>query len=108
MASATVAADSIVLAMTGGEVKQEGMPIFIGEVMASILGKVGPKGMNFARYSIDYHILRNYLHVLLEWGEDRAEFAIPAYAKDIVKKYLDNDKTFVELKKKILLKREMK
>jgi len=108
MASATVAADSIILAMTGGDVKQEGMPMFVGGLMAMALTKIGPKGMNFARYSIDYHILRNYLHVLLEWGEDRAQYAIPVYAKDIVKKYLDNDKSFADLKEKILVKREIK
>ena len=108
MASATVAADSIILAMTGGDVKQEGMLMFVGELMAMALTKIGPKGMNFDRYSIDYHILRNYLHVLLEWGEDRAQYAIPVYAKDIIKKYLDNDKSFADLKEKILVKREIK
>jgi len=108
MASATVAADSIVLAMAGGEVKQEGMPVLVGEIMAMALTKIGPKGMNFARYSIDYHILRNYLHVLMEWGEERAQYAIPIYAKNIIKKYLDNDKTFADLKEKIVLRRQIR
>jgi len=107
MASATVAADSIVLAMSGGEVKQEGMNSLVGEAMAFLLTEViGPKGMNFARYSIDYHILRNYLHVLMEWGEDRAEIAIPIYAKKIVNKYLEHDKSFAKLKEKILSRRQ--
>jgi len=105
MASATVAADSIVMAMAGGQVKQEGVNKFVGEIMALALTKIGPKGMNFARYSIDYHILRNYLHVLMEWGEDRAEYAIPIYAKNIIDKYLDYDPSFAELKEKILQRR---
>jgi coenzyme F420-reducing hydrogenase beta subunit len=48
-ATATVASDSIVLAMTGGDVKQKGMPILLGELMATVMSSLGPKGINFAR-----------------------------------------------------------
>jgi len=102
MASATVSSDSIIQAMVGGEVKQEGLPRLVGEAMAMAMSGFGPKGINFARYSIDYHILRNYLHVLKEWGEDRTHYALPLYAREIVKKYLKNDKSFAALKETIL------
>lgn len=89
LASATVAADSIVLDMVGGQVPEKGMPVIMGNVMAFVISNyVGPKGINFARYSIDYHILRNYLHVLQAWGEDRAMSTMPQYARDIVNHYL--------------------
>ena len=101
IAMATVLADSIVLGMTGGEVKKEGMPRLIGEVMAFIISNVGPKGINFARYSIDYHLLRNYLHVLDEWGDERADSSLPKYATEIVQKYLSTDDKLVELKETI-------
>ena len=102
IAMATVVADSIVLAMTGGEVKEEGMPRLIGEVMAFIMTNVGPKGINFARYSIDYHLLRNYLHILDAWGEQRAETSLPKYAVEIVNKYMETDQKLVELKETIV------
>lgn len=105
ISTATVASDSIVQAMVGGEVKTEGMPRFLGEVMAIVLRNIGPKGIGFARYSIDYHLLRNYLHVLDEWGEDRAEESMPQYAKDIVDRYLDQDESFAKLRDTILTKR---
>ena len=101
IAMATVLADSIVLAMTGGEVKEEGMPRLIGEVMAFIMTNVGPKGINFARYSIDYHLLRNYLHVVDAWGEQRAKKSLPTYATEIVNKYMETDEKLVELKETI-------
>ena len=52
-ATATVTSDSIVLAMTGGEVKQKGMPNLWGELMATVISSLGPKGINFARYVLD-------------------------------------------------------
>mmetsp|Transcript_33000 Transcript_33000/g.72381 ORF Transcript_33000/g.72381 Transcript_33000/m.72381 type:complete len:484 (-) Transcript_33000:91-1542(-) len=105
IAVATVLADSIVLAMTGGEVKQEGMPRFVGEVMAFIMSNVGPKGVNFARYSIDYHLLRNYLHVLDAWGESRTHTALPRYARDIVDRYVDSDDKLREIQSMIRTKK---
>lgn len=105
IASATVSSDSIVLAMVGGDIKEEGMPRFIGEIMATLMRSMGPKGVNFARYSIDYHILRNYLHVLDEWGEERSRAALPQYAQDIVDHYLTTDKQFSALQKTLLSRR---
>jgi hypothetical protein len=61
--SATVSADNIALAIVGGEMKTEGVPRFVGNNVASVMRAVGPKEVNFARYSLDYHLLRNYLHV---------------------------------------------
>jgi len=105
IALATVESDSIVMEMTErGKVPEKGMPRFMGEIMASVMGTIGPKGINFARYSIDYHILRNYLHILDEWGEARAKKSMPKYASEIVEKYLEDEK-FSILKESILSKK---
>jgi hypothetical protein len=97
IASVTVLSDSIVLAMRGGAVKEAGLPKWIAELMAFALRNIGPKGINFARYSIDYHILRNYLHVLDVWGPERAKTSIPEYAQDIIDYYLKTDPAMASL-----------
>ena len=101
----TVASDGIVAEMIGKQPMEEGMPRFVGKIVAKILTGIGPKGLNFANYSIDYHILRNYLHVLDAWNEERAHVSMPQYAKDIVGTYLDQSKEFRNLKESILMKK---
>ena len=104
-ASTTVLSDNIVQRMVGGEMKSEGMPRLLGELLATVMTAAGPKGVNFARYSLDYHILRNYLNVLDVWGESGASNMIPAYSLEIVKKYLNTDEAFKDLAEKIKSKR---
>ena len=99
----TVASDGIVAEMVGGKPKEEGMPRFLGGIVAKILTGMGPKGMNFASYSIDYHILRNYLHIIDVWGEEKAGSFLPQYSKDIVEGYLNRSKEFRDLKESVVL-----
>lgn len=33
--------------------------------------QIGPKGLEFARYSLDYHTIRNYLYTNRSWGKER-------------------------------------
>ncbi|XP_050372280.1 7-hydroxymethyl chlorophyll a reductase, chloroplastic [Argentina anserina] len=65
-------------------------PKFIGNLIAFLLNLVGPKGLEFARYSLDYHTIRNYLHVNRTWGKERADRHMPSYAKKIVDMYNKN------------------
>ncbi|XP_004297930.1 PREDICTED: 7-hydroxymethyl chlorophyll a reductase, chloroplastic [Fragaria vesca subsp. vesca] len=65
-------------------------PKFIGNVIAFLLNLVGPKGLEFARYSLDYHTIRNYLHINRTWGKERADRHIPSFAKKIVDMYNKN------------------
>eukprot|EP00250_Pteridium_aquilinum_P013030 c21089_g1_i2 orf=189-1514(-) len=44
---------------------------FAGNLIAFLLNLVGPKGLEFGRYSLDYHTIRNYLHVHRVWGKKR-------------------------------------
>ncbi|CAI5463585.1 unnamed protein product [Closterium sp. Yama58-4] len=62
-------------------------PRLVGHIIAFLLDLVGPKGLEFARYSLDYHTIRNYLHVHRVWGKERAEQHIPKYAKEVVARY---------------------
>lgn len=67
--------------------KQKPAPRFVGNLIAFFLNLVGPKGLEFGRYSLDYHNIRNYLHVHRAWGKKRADEHIPSYAKKIVAMY---------------------
>jgi 7-hydroxymethyl chlorophyll a reductase len=64
------------------------LPRSIGQLLAWVLTKLGPQGLEFAKYSIDYHTLRNYLYVKRHWGQ-KADQHIPGYAKAIVAEYAD-------------------
>ncbi len=105
-AMATVSSDCIVQKMIGGEVKTPSMPRFLGEIMATIMTNIGPKGVSFARYSIDYHVLRNYLHCVDAWGEEAANRMLPNYCADIVNHYLETNIVFRRMVKQIKQKIE--
>ncbi len=83
------------------------MPLFLGEVLARLLTLLGPKGLDFAKYSIDYHVLRNYLFLINEWGLERTEQSLPQYAKAIVQEYQDYS-SFLELQSAVLSNRKQK
>ncbi|CAM6002567.1 unnamed protein product [Sphagnum balticum] len=70
-----------------GQGKTQPAPRFVGNLIAFLLNLVGPKGLEFGRYSLDYHSIRNYLHVYRAWGKSRAEQHIPSYAKKLVAMY---------------------
>lgn len=80
-----------------------GLPIWLGNAMATIMSWVGPKGLAFARYSIDYHILRNFFHVLhaCQGDEEKTFGKLPSSAVRIVKEYLRSSKELELLKGKI-------
>ena len=63
------------------------MPVWLGNILAGILTRIGPTGLEFGRYSLDYHTIRNYLYVKRHWPGSRAEQHLPAYAKQIVAEY---------------------
>lgn len=87
---ATVMSDAIVQQLMGETAKDSGLPIWLGEVLAIVFRSLGPKELNFARYSIDYHILRNYFYVLSNTPRGR-EPAMPESARQIVAAYVESD-----------------
>eukprot|EP00958_Prasinococcus_capsulatus_P026024 scaffold4521_cov388-Prasinococcus_capsulatus_cf.AAC.4 len=89
-----------------------GMPRFLGRILATVLEKVrlmrvndfplacvvtdirtlrrvqlGPKGLEFGRYSLDYHTIRNYLHVQRRFPPGLRERHLPTYAKKVIEQY---------------------
>lgn len=94
---ATVSSDNLVQKMVGGKIKTQGMPVLLGNILAALMTNIGPKGTSFARYSIDYHLLRNYLHCLDFYGEETANKMLPEYSTDIVNYYCDKNDEFRKL-----------
>ena len=74
---------------TLGRGPPEPAPRDVGNVIASILTAVGPTGKAFGMYSLDYHTVRNYLHVKRHFGE-RADRHVPEYARRVVDEYNAN------------------
>lgn len=69
------------------EVKR--MPLSVGKLLANVMTAIGPKGVSFAKYSVDYHTLRNYVYVHRNFKSNKQNAArhIPSYAKQIVEEY---------------------
>ena len=102
----TVISDSLVKTLYEPEFDpsgQTGMPEWLGNMVANVLLSIGPKGLAFARYSIDYHLLRNFFHVLhsCKGDEERAYRKLPMPAVQIVQEYLHSKKPIKDLKDRI-------
>ena len=62
-------------------------PRLVGSLLARLLTAIGPRGLEFARYSLDYHTVRNALYVKRTFSPAQAEAHLPAYAKAVVAAY---------------------
>ncbi|WP_245395558.1 Coenzyme F420 hydrogenase/dehydrogenase, beta subunit C-terminal domain [Anthocerotibacter panamensis] len=62
------------------------IPVWVARLVGIVVNKVGPKGLEFARFSIDSHFIRNYLYVKRNYPQ-RLEQHVPEYAKKIVHQY---------------------
>ncbi|CAK0787353.1 hypothetical protein CVIRNUC_010573 [Coccomyxa viridis] len=60
------------------------LPKPVGNVLAKVLTWLGPKGLEFGRYSTDYHYIRNYIYVNRHMGAKRAARHVPEFAKRLV------------------------
>ncbi|BDA42980.1 probable coenzyme F420 hydrogenase subunit beta [Coccomyxa sp. Obi] len=59
----------------------------VGNLIAKLLTWLGPKGLEFGRYSIDYHYIRNFIYVNRHMGPGRAAQHTPEFAKRLVAMY---------------------
>ena len=66
------------------------MPVWLGNILARVLLALGPKGLEFGRYSVDYHFIRNWLYVNRNWAPGRVQEHVPDYARRLVAMY-DSD-----------------
>lgn len=62
------------------------LPMWAAKLMGVVIEKIGPKGLEYARFSIDSHFTRNYLYVKRNHPEKLADH-VPEYAKRIVSQY---------------------
>ena len=87
----TVEGDSMVKTLLDPEyvAGDKGAPPFIANILADVIAKALPTGLEFARYSIDYHYLRNRLFCDDRMG-NRAARHVPAYARAICEPYADD------------------
>lgn len=87
----TVQGDSMVKSLTQAEYQagDKGAPPWLGNLLASFIARALPKGLEFARYSIDYHYLRNRLFVERRMGPTQAARHVPGYAEALMSPYAD-------------------
>ncbi|BAZ53572.1 coenzyme F420 hydrogenase/dehydrogenase beta subunit [Nostoc sp. NIES-4103] len=62
------------------------LPMWAAKLMGVVIERIGPKGLEYARFSIDSHFTRNYLYVKRNYPE-KLEAHVPEYAKRIVGQY---------------------
>lgn len=67
--------------------RRDPAPRPVGRVIAFLLGLVGPKGLEFARYSLDYHWIRNWIYVQRNYPAGQARAHVPEYARRVVAQY---------------------
>jgi len=62
------------------------LPMWAAKLMGVVIEKIGPKGLEYARFSIDSHFTRNYIYVKRHHPEKLSDH-VPEYAKRIVGQY---------------------
>ncbi|MDB9315476.1 Coenzyme F420 hydrogenase/dehydrogenase, beta subunit C-terminal domain [Spirulina sp. CS-785/01] len=62
------------------------LPMWAAQLMGVVIERIGPKGLEYARFSIDSHFTRNYLYVKRNYPE-KLEDHVPEFAKRIVEQY---------------------
>jgi 3,8-divinyl protochlorophyllide a 8-vinyl-reductase (ferredoxin) len=62
------------------------LPMWFAKILGVVIEKIGPKGLEYARFSIDSHFTRNYLFVKRHYPEKLAQH-VPEFAKRIVEQY---------------------
>ncbi|MCC0176131.1 Coenzyme F420 hydrogenase/dehydrogenase, beta subunit C-terminal domain [Waterburya agarophytonicola K14] len=62
------------------------LPMWAAKMMGVVIERIGPKGLEYARFSIDSHFTRNYLYLKRNYPQKLASH-VPEYAKKIVSQY---------------------
>jgi coenzyme F420-reducing hydrogenase beta subunit len=62
------------------------LPMWAARMMGVVIERIGPKGLEYARFTIDSHFTRNYLYVKRHHPE-KLEQHVPEFAKRIVDQY---------------------
>ncbi|MGK7934498.1 MAG: Coenzyme F420 hydrogenase/dehydrogenase, beta subunit C-terminal domain [Xenococcaceae cyanobacterium] len=62
------------------------LPMWAAKLMGVAIEKIGPKGLEYARFSIDSHFTRNYLYIKRNHPQ-KLDDHVPEYAQKIVEQY---------------------
>jgi coenzyme F420 hydrogenase subunit beta len=62
------------------------LPMWVAKLMGLVIERIGPKGLEYARFSIDSHFTRNYLYLKRNYP-DKLAAQVPDFAKRIVAQY---------------------
>ena len=62
------------------------LPMWAAKMMGVVIERIGPKGLEYARFSIDSHFTRNYLY-LQRHHPEKLDSHVPQYAKNIIEQY---------------------
>jgi 3,8-divinyl protochlorophyllide a 8-vinyl-reductase (ferredoxin) len=62
------------------------LPMWVAKILGIAIKQIGPKGLEYARFSIDSHFTRNYLYVKRNYPQKLAAH-VPEFAKKIVDRY---------------------
>lgn len=62
------------------------LPMWAAKMMGVVIERIGPKGLEYARFSIDSHFTRNYLYLKRNYPQ-KLQQHVPEYAKKIVEQY---------------------
>lgn len=62
------------------------LPMWVAKLLGVVIEKIGPQGLEYARFSIDSHFTRNYLYVKRNHPE-KLEDHVPEFAKKIISQY---------------------
>ena len=62
------------------------LPMWAAKLMGVVIEKIGPKGLEYARFSIDSHFTRNYLYMKRHYL-GKLDAHVPEFAKRIVSQY---------------------
>jgi 3,8-divinyl protochlorophyllide a 8-vinyl-reductase (ferredoxin) len=62
------------------------LPMWAAKLMGVVIERIGPKGLEYARFSIDSHFTRNYLYLKRNHPDKLVEH-VPSYAQKIVEQY---------------------
>ncbi len=62
------------------------IPIWIGKLLAALAYRSGPRGIEFAKHSVDYHLIRNYFFVKKNYPE-KLTTLVPKHVYRLLKEY---------------------
>ena len=62
------------------------IPMWLAWLIGFVVNKVGPKGLEYGRFSIDSHFVRNFLYVRRNYPQ-KLEAHVPEFAKRIIAQY---------------------